>query len=411
MRIALIRPALTAAAMLFATVAIAQPPSEPAAAEQTAPEPSPPDPIGDLIESAPAPLPPPPKADKPATLGAYLSSLRSRSCPPGAKSVEPESIPLKTSPVALQALNPMRTSIGRLSFVAGFHLTSTDKRFGGLSGIDFLDNGNLLAVSDTGDFVWIDLKEDGLTPSALRIAPLRDRKGKTYPTKSAADAEGLAVNDGLALVSFERDSRVLAYDIAACGGAARGIPLGWSMDSAFTRHRMTVGDNLGVEGLAITSDWYLLAGVETQVGKASPLSARPLEAGARFDLMIGENAPELVGLDQLQAGNELRLYSLHRSSKALASNAITIVETVLERGLDQSGLPARVVSDIDERARQGFRIKSSRVLAEMNVLVTIDNYEGIAAKQMPDGRVRLFIVSDDNFSASQRTLLMVFDVK
>jgi hypothetical protein len=41
--------------------------------------------------------------------------------------------------------------------------------------------------------------------------------------------------------------------------------------------------------------------------------------------------------------------------------------------------------------------------------VTIDNFEGIAAKQMPDGRVRLYIVSDDNFSDSQRTLLMVFD--
>ena len=47
----------------------------------------------------------------------------------------------------------------------------------------------------------------------------------------------------------------------------------------------------------------------------------------------------------------------------------------------------------------------------MNLLVTIDNFEGIAARQMPDGRVRLFIVSDDNFSASQRTLLMVYDVK
>lgn len=427
MRIALIRPALLVAAALFAAAAVAQPPSEPATPEPATLEPvtsepaasglASPDPIGDLIESVPAPLPPPPpttpKAVKPATLGAYLSSLRSRSCPAGVKSVAPESISLTASPVALQALNPLRTSIGRLSFVTGFHLTSEDKRFGGLSGLDILDNGNLVAVSDTGDFVWIDLKDDGLTPSALRIAPMLDRKGKPYPTKSAADAEGLAIKDGLALVSYERDSRVLAYDIGACGASARGIPLGWSMDSAFNRHKMTVGDNLGVEGLAINDDWYLLAGVETQVGKASPLSARPLEAGARFDLMIGQNAPEMVGLDLLSSGDDIRLFSLHRSSKALASNAITVIETVLERNLNlnQVGLPARVVNDTDERARQDFSIKSSRVLAEMNVLVTIDNYEGIAAKQMPDGRVRLFIVSDDNFSASQRTLLMVFDVK
>ena len=95
----------------------------------------------------------------------------------------------------------------------------------------------------------------------------------------------------------------------------------------------------------------------------------------------------------------------------MSGNAITVVETVLERHLDQSNLPARVVDEIDERARWDFRIKSSRVLAEMNLLVTIDNYEGISAKAMPDGHIRLFIISDDNFSASQRTLLMVFDVK
>ena len=70
-----------------------------------------------------------------------------------------------------------------------------------------------------------------------------------------------------------------------------------------------------------------------------------------------------------------------------------------------------MVDEIDERARWDYQIKSSRVLAEMNLLVTIDNYEGIAAKAMPDGHVRLFIISDDNFSTSQRTLLMVFDVK
>jgi hypothetical protein len=40
----------------------------------------------------------------------------------------------------------------------------------------------------------------------------------------------------------------------------------------------------------------------------------------------------------------------------------------------------------------------------------MDNFEGVAARRMPDGRVRLYIVSDDNFSASQRTLLMIFDV-
>jgi|JI10StandDraft_1071094.scaffolds.fasta_scaffold03021_15 hypothetical protein len=403
MRNALMSMAMLGLIGIVASVtAIAQPPSD-LASDPTG------DPIGDLIETS-AP-PPAPKVSKPQTRDAYLASLQSRSCPKTEEFVEPERISLKAKKIALQAINPARTSIGGLNFVSGFHLTSDEQRLGGLSGLDVLDDGNLLAVSDKGDFVWIDLKEDGVTPHAARIAAMRDSKGKPFSSKFAGDAEGLAVQGDLALVSFETDPRVLAYNIGACGAAARGIPLGWSMGSAFARQNMRVGDNQGVEGLAVTDDWYLLAGVETKTGKASPLSARPLEAPARFDLAIAENAPELVGLDQLPIGDDIHVFSLHRSSRVMSGNAITVVETVLERHLDQSNLPARVVDEIDERARWDFRIKSSRVLAEMNLLVTIDNYEGISAKAMPDGHIRLFIISDDNFSASQRTLLMVFDVK
>jgi hypothetical protein len=103
-------------------------------------------------------------------------------------------------------------------------------------------------------------------------------------------------------------------------------------------------------------------------------------------------------------------YSLHRSTRALASEVIVLVETRFERGLDPSNLPARITREMDERSRVRFRPVASRKLAAMNPLVTMDNFEGVAARRMPDGRVRLYIVSDDNFSASQRTLLMIFEV-
>ncbi|MEQ1610163.1 MAG: esterase-like activity of phytase family protein [Hyphomonadaceae bacterium] len=406
MRIAAVRSAvLVVASLLAAFVATAQPPEGG-------------DPIADLIEDGapevPAELVEPPKpvsTRRPQTLDAYLSSLRSKSCPSGTEREEPDSITLKASPVALQGINPGRKSIGGLNFVAGFHLTSDDKRFGGLSGLDFRDHGNLLAVSDTGFFVWLDLAEDGVTPVSARIAAMRDGAGKVFPTKGEGDAEGLALQDGLALVSFEGVHRVLAYDIGECGTRARGASVGWNMENAIVASKISAEGNEGAEALAITHDWRLFSGLETRVGKESILSARPLEVRAKFDLKIGKNAPELVGLDLVESGDEVHAFSLHRSSRALTSNAITIVETVFERDLDHTNLQARVVSGIDERARSTFKTKSSRTLAEMNLLLTIDNYEGIAAKQMPDGHTRLFLVSDDNFSASQRTLLMVFDVK
>ena len=143
---------------------------------------------------------------------------------------------------------------------------------------------------------------------------------------------------------------------------------------------------------------------------ASPLSSRAIEAAPEFDLEIGKGMPPVVGLDILPDGDALRVFSLHRSTRALDANVISIVETRFVRELDQANLPARIISEINERSHVRFRPESVRTLAQMNVLVTIDNFEGVAARQMPDGRVRLYVISDDNFSGKQRTLLMIYDV-
>lgn len=343
-----------------------------------------------------------------------LDPLLKASCPVRVEHEAPEAIPLQVKRVPLQGLNPSRKTIGALTFVDGFHLTSSDKRLGGLSGLDAIADGELLVVSDQGDFLWIGLGEDGVTPERARIARMRDRDGGALGGKAEADAEGLATQDGVALVSFEGTHRVLAFDVGRCGAAARGVPVprlrSSALSDAFARQKLEVGGNEGLEGLALTPDWFVLAGIETKAAKASALSARGIEARPEFDIRIAPDAPDLVGLDAIAEGDDVLLYSLHRSRTPLANNAIMLIETRLRRELDQAGLPARVVSELDERSHVRFRPIASRVLARMNLFVTIDNFEGIAAKRMPDGRVRLFIVSDDNFSASQRTLLMVYDV-
>lgn len=389
--------AVVASGVFFGAAALGQPLSS--------------DPIGDLIVQSPG------ARDARSFESDYLAPLRRASCPAGVRRLDPKTLDLAVSSVPLAGLNPFRKEVGSLSFVAGFHLTSADKRFGGLSGLDFREDGGLLAVSDTGDFVWIDLAADGLTPKALRVAGMLDAKGTALRGKAEGDAEGLALQGDVALVSYERNHRVLAFDIGKCGAAARGAPVASgssaSLPKAFERRGLSVGGNQGPEGLTITADWMLIAGIETKLDSASPVSARAIEAPPEFDLAIGKDAPELVGLDALLAekSDGIRLYSLHRSSNPLASNVITIVESTLEPILDQYNLPARVISEIDERSRKRYRVTSSRLLAEMNVFLTIDNFEGIAARRMPDGRVRLFVVSDDNFSESQRTLLMVYDVR
>ena len=39
-----------------------------------------------------------------------------------------------------------------------------------------------------------------------------------------------------------------------------------------------------------------------------------------------------------------------------------------------------------------------------------DNYEGVAIGRNPAGRIRIWVVSDDNFSRDQRTLLLALDL-
>lgn len=372
------------------------------------------DPIGELIASKAAP------AWEAGFERDYLAPLRTVSCPSGAKRVAPADLAIKATPVPLQGLNPFRKEVGKLTFVAGFHLTSTEERFGGLSGLDVRADDGLLAVSDEGDFVWVDLAADGVTPTSARIASMLDAKGAPLSGKADGDAEGLALNGDIALVSFERNHRLLAFDIGKCGAVARGAPVtfgafGGRFDKAFQRAKVQIESNQGPEGLAITPDWRVFAGLEAPARQGALVSARAIEARPEFDLAIGAGAPELVGLDILPVGGEsedVRLFSLHRASGTpLATNAITVVESRLTPELEQPESQARVSGEVPERARLRYRVVSTRILAEMNVMLTVDNFEGLAAKALPGGGVRFFIVSDNNFSARQRTLLMVYDLK
>ena len=41
--------------------------------------------------------------------------------------------------------------------------------------------------------------------------------------------------------------------------------------------------------------------------------------------------------------------------------------------------------------------------------LAVDNLEGVAALPQPDGSIRFYLISDDNFSRLQRPLLLAFD--
>ena len=50
-------------------------------------------------------------------------------------------------------------------------------------------------------------------------------------------------------------------------------------------------------------------------------------------------------------------------------------------------------------------------LARLEPPLTIDNFEGIAITRGAGSGARLYIVSDDNYSILQRTLLLMFELQ
>lgn len=325
-------------------------------------------------QSTPAPEPSP----QPWQFEDASAELRAASCPDGVPFARADDLPIIATPVDLgEGLDP-QTHLPGATFVGGWHLNSDNPALGGLSGLDLFPSGNLLTVTDEGAFVWINVGDDG-APASAHLAEMLGSDGQVIGAKREKDAEGLALQDGLALVSLERDHRILAFDLEGCGVNARGADVAQLGDRISGMAR-DMDSNGGAEGLALEAPTgELLIGIETlDVGAPIAKLADNRVAGILFHIADGQ-APRITGLDTLND----QLFVLRREYEAGYGNTILV-----------------------QRAQDGY----TETLVHLDPTVTVDNFEGIAAVETPEG-VRLWIVSDNNFSPNQRTLLFAFDVK
>ena len=248
--------------------------------------------------------------------------LRERSCPDGEPYTRAQSVDITATPVELGPANRVGEALSGATFVGCWALSSDETSFGGLSGLAAYPSGTLLAVSDAGTFIWINMDADAdFAPEGTgSIAYMRGEDGTLLDGKSAADAEGLAMRDGLALVSFERDHRVLAFDLEGCGGAARGTLVA----SPSTTGADQLANNRGMDALTLQGD-HLLAGSERKNGglTASFGLARGEAAKASFDLehaLLTRPALLLTGFDALGDA----LFAVERDYKPLLGNTVSI---------------------------------------------------------------------------------------
>jgi hypothetical protein len=286
-------------------------------------------------------------------------------------------IEITAKPAPLNPVDPKQDRVGDFVYAGGLSLTSGQtSRLHGLSDLDVLADGRLISVSDEGDL----LRARVVLDAAGRLVGVADAKltaltgldGKPLQGKDNRDSEGQALlPNGDLLVSFERQDRIWLYP--ADGEPPRPVP---SPDAKFPF-------NEGMEALAPDpargADAYFTGAETTGRTWTCTLTTACVE-GPTVPLGLGFG---LVAARRLPDG---RTAWLLRAFNPITRSVIDL------RITDPAG---HVVDQM-----------------ELSGPLTADNFEGLGV--VPDkagGGFRFYVISDDNFSKSQRTLLLAFDWK
>ena len=330
-------------------------------------------------------------------LGAALLACLTCLPPLSATAAEPGFAPIAVTarPFSHFALASPETIFGALEFLGGLQLTSTDPRFGSLSGLDFSADGHtLVAVSDTGYWFAATLVEKDGRPAGIAqpmLAPMLDSAGHPFKSKNTADAEGLRiVSRGAgetAYVSFEQRPAVARYTAAPdFAGARRGdLPL-----PKFVNHLRA---NKGLEALAVAPVDGPLAGALVAIAERSLNSA----GNHRGFVLSGQRAGA---------------FALVRTEPFDVTDAAFLADgdlIVLERSFSYTAAFGMRIRRIPGAAIRPGAILDGPMLIEADMSDQIDNMEGLAIRTDAAGRTILTLVSDDNGNRLlQRTILLQF---
>jgi hypothetical protein len=306
------------------------------------------------------------------TIDVSAPPLRAASCPSETGKIDPSAIEVVAAPIAIGPPDKLQAALPEgVAFVAGWRLSSEHPAFGGLSGLAQTPAGDLLAVSDAGAFVELDM-EDGEPTGEAKLTYMLDDRGLQLSSKEAGDAEGLALRSGLALVSFEQDFRIMAFALEACGAATRGVKIA-GLPGRIDGRR--VRRNNGPEALDLTDTGALMFGYERGGKNGAVRGVIQSDGSARFT----GDTDQPAGYSQVGMTNGGR-WTLFRSYGPVRGN--------------------RNIVDLGD----GRQIQLLPPLL-------VDNFEGIAAGPDVDATRRMWLISDDNFSDKQQTLLYAFDVQ
>lgn len=286
-------------------------------------------------------------------------------------------------PVVLDGSDPERRRLGPLRFIAGWALSSPDRRLGGISALH-VEGGQVIALSDAGDVLRFPAppEPDDFTLEVggrMSVDLLRQGPGSAA-YKLDRDTEALAIAGDSAWVTFENHNQVWRYTLPAWRGVAHAAPPGMA-DWSATR---------GAEAMARLSDGRFLVMSEGRgQGGASPallFLGDPADPATRA-VPLRFRPPEGYRITDVAALPDGRLLLVVRGVRW---NLTFPVKLLVGR------LPDRPEEAIE-----------AREVAALEAPLASDNFEAISVTREAN-RTIVWLASDDNTTPLQRTLLLKF---
>lgn len=284
--------------------------------------------------------------------------------------------------VLLDRGDPARTRVGALTFLGGASLTSPDPAFGGFSSLS-IRGERVTLLSDGGNVVRFRL-DDRWHVSQAAFANLPAGPGTGWE-KADRDSESMAVDpdSGRRWVGFENSNEI------------------WRFAPDFARAERRVAP-------AAMRNWYANGGPETLVRRRDGSfvviseTAPPRARGRRAALVFAGD-PTLRPVPAFSFWYQPpRGYDVSDAAE-LPDGRLVVVNRRFE-------LPYRFVAKLTLVDRSAIRAGATVTGHEIATLVPPlihDNFEGVAVTREMGATV-LWLVSDDNQIALQRSLLLKF---
>jgi hypothetical protein len=295
---------------------------------------------------------------------------------------------------AFDPREPGRRRFGPLEFRGGLVLDSAHRDFGGLSALHVADDGaRFLALTDKGRWLRGRIVYRAGRPIAVadaEIAPVLGPDGRPLTRRGWYDTEALAMDGGTVHVALERVNRIVRFDYGRDGLRARGHPI------AVPRAFRSLPHNKGIECLAVAPrDQANRSG--PRPGTLIAISERGLDAGGNLlGFLLGRSS----GTFALKRSDDFDV-----SDCAIAPHGALLV---LERRFSWTRGVAMRIRSVPLSAIRPGAVVDGPPLIFADMAYQIDNMEGLAVHRAGDGATVLTLISDDNFSPLQRTVLLQF---